>query len=60
MIKQGIKDILDIYHGTLRVIEVYHGKLLVYKISNETSNSCFGNGYWVNELPWDNDDGWVN
>ena len=22
--------------------------------------SAFGNGFWLNELPWDNEDGWTN
>ena len=24
------------------------------------AQSCFGRGYWVNTLPWLNNDGWKN
>lgn len=56
MIIYGKKEIIDLYHGTLQITEVYHGKLLIYN----TLKSCFGHGYWVNTLPWLNDDGWKN
>ena len=26
----------------------------------EIVNSCFGAGYWMNEKPWLNDEGWSN
>ena len=56
MIYNGQKEILDIYHGTLPIMEVYYGKLLVFGLIK----SCYGYGYWVNDLPWSNEEGWVN
>lgn len=26
----------------------------------ELVNSCFGSGYWINDRPWINSDGWNN
>lgn len=60
MIIKGGHQITDIYHGKLRIVEVYHGKSLVYKLNKEESESCFANGYWINEYPWSNSDGWKN
>jgi hypothetical protein len=59
MIIHGKQEIIDLYHGALQLIEVYHGKLLIYKLKKEI-DSCFGNGYWINNLPWLNTDGWKN
>lgn len=30
------------------------------KVIWELISSCFGSGYWINERPWINSDGWNN
>ena len=40
---------------------VYRKGYLVWsKDSGEEAGSCFGRGYWVNQLPWLNKDAWKN
>ena len=36
--------------------KVYYGARLVW----EAVRSCFGKGYWINDKPWVNTDGWNN
>jgi hypothetical protein len=50
------KDITEVYHGNKAIMAIYSGARLVW----ETIRSCFGKGYWVNTLPWKNDDTWKN
>jgi hypothetical protein len=38
------------------VTEVYRGARLVWT----AIKSCFGAGYWVNDKPWLNNEGWKN
>ena len=45
------------YFNNKSIVAVYKGTQLVWSIS---VNSCFGNGYWVNDAPWVNDDAWKN
>ena len=62
MITRNKKEIVEIIRGVLPVMEVRRGKILVWRASHEESdvNSCFGSGHWINDLPWLNDDAWVN
>lgn len=55
IIKNG-KEIIEIYRGKNSINEIYRGKMLVWQVAR----SCFGNGYWINEKPWINTDGWKN
>ena len=50
------KEIIEINRDKKSCIEVYQGKRLLWQVIN----SCFGNGYWVNEKPWINTDVWRN
>jgi hypothetical protein len=50
------KEITEVYHGNKAIMAIYSGARLVW----ETIRSCFGKGYWVNTLPWKNDDTWKN
>ena len=50
------KEIDSIYWLGREIILQYYGNHLVW----EKQNSCFGKGYWVNALPWNNDCGWKN
>jgi len=56
MIINGGRQIMDIYHGTTPLVEMYYGKYLIWT----TIRSCYGNGYWINDRPWLNEDGWKN
>lgn len=38
------------------IITIRKGMLLIW----EAVKSCFGKGYWINEKPWRNDNGWKN
>ena len=60
MIQRSKKDIVEIIHGVLPLVEVRRGKILVWEATHEDVRSCFGSGHWVNNLPWLNDDAWVN
>lgn len=35
---------------------VMHGTDLVW----QAVRSCFGKGWWINDKPWSNEDGWKN
>jgi hypothetical protein len=56
MIIRNGKEIIEINKGKDTCIEVYMGKYLIWQLVR----SCFGNGYWVNDMPWLNDDMWRN
>ena len=51
-------EIIEIYHGVEQtpIMEIYRGKRLIY----QAIRSCFGNGYWINDKPWLNEDAWKN
>jgi hypothetical protein len=53
-------EIIEIYRGLSSeptpIMEIYYGKRLVY----QAIRSCFGNGYWINDKPWLNEDAWKN
>lgn len=57
----GIKinggDVLTIYNGNQEVIAVYTNGQLIWPDGNK---SCFGNGYWVDEYPWSDEEIWVD
>jgi hypothetical protein len=44
--------------GTYEMNLIWHA--LAIRGEVEIVNSCFGAGYWVNEKPWLNDEGWSN
>lgn len=56
MLFKNKKEIIGIYRGKNAIIELYRGKVILWQISR----SCFGSGYWINEKPWINTDGWKN
>lgn len=55
MYKNG-RNISGIYITNKSIKAIYKGGLLVW----EAIRSCFGSGFWVNEKPWINDEGWRN
>lgn len=43
------------YYGSKAISAVYHGAKLVW----EALRSCFGSGYWQQNLPWTDKQGWI-
>lgn len=56
MIYKDGKKITAVYFGSNVIQAVYCGAVLVW----EAISSCFGSGYWINDRPWSNTDGWRN
>ena len=50
------KDIVSIIAFGRPVTAIYAGAKLVW----QAVRSCFGAGWWNNEKPWDNTEGWKN
>lgn len=50
------KEITSIFKGTKVISYVYQGSRLLW----QAIRSCFGAGYWVNEKPWIDEEGWKN
>lgn len=49
-------EITSIFKGNRAIATVYKGAMLVWSLIR----SCFGKGLWINDYPWDNNDGWKN
>lgn len=56
MLYKGKKGITGISRGKRAMTALYKGVSLVW----ETVKSCFGKGYWINDKPWREDNGWKN
>lgn len=56
MLNLGGHDVKLLYYGAKAVKAIYKGAMLVWS----SIRSCFGNGYWASDQPWDNEDKWVN
>ncbi len=56
MIYKEQKEMSARYLGARAIEAVYKGAVLVW----EAISSCFGSGYWINNRPWSNTDGWRN
>ena len=54
MIRIGGHEIDAVYLGNRALTAIYQGVRLVW----QAVRSCFGAGFWVNEKPWLNDEGW--
>lgn len=50
------KNISAILKGNKNIAAVYKGSRLIWQYIR----SCFGRGYWINEKPWQDDNGWKN
>lgn len=48
------KNVESVYIGKIFISAIYKGGIKVY----EAIRSCFGKGYWIDEKPWIDDDGW--
>lgn len=56
MIYKDGKEVSSIFKGDSAIAEVYKGAVLVW----QAIRSCFGKGFWINDKPWNNEDGWKN
>ena len=56
MIYKNGKEIVSVFKGDKSITAIYKGTKLVW----QAIRSCFGSGFWVNEKPWLNDEGWKN
>jgi len=50
------KEIGGIFRNSKSIAVVYHLGHNVW----QAIKSCFGRGFWVNEVPWDNNEPWNN
>lgn len=55
MIREGGKDITAVHVGKRALSAVYAGVRLVWT----AISSCFGSGFWRNDTPWSQTDGWA-
>lgn len=56
MIFFGDKEITLVQLGNKVITQIYLGAKLVW----EAIRSCFGAGFWKNDAPWSNIEGWKN
>lgn len=56
MIFFGDKEITLVQLGNKVITQIYLGAKLVW----EAIKSCFGAGFWKNDAPWSNVEGWKN
>lgn len=56
MISNNGKDLSYAEINGRALFAIYLGDKLLWVVVS----SCFGSGYWNNDLAWDDDDCWVN
>lgn len=54
MILKKDKEIVEVNMGGRPIAAIYKGVYTVWQYVR----SCFGKGFWVNEKPWLNKEGW--
>lgn len=54
MIRKATKEIIQVVSKNKVVTLIIQGGKILY----QGIRSCFGAGYWKNDKPWLNDDGW--
>lgn len=55
-----------IYYGQLQINAIYFGKTLVWELKTtppeepdyDELNSCYAQGYWIDDYPWTDEDSW--
>ena len=55
MIIKG-KNIIAFVVQEKQIAYFYIGDKLIW----QSVRSCFGSGYWIDDAPWKNDEGWKN
>lgn len=60
----AINTTISRYESDMPMLDTYEMNLIWHALAIrgevEIVNSCFGAGYWVNEKPWLNNEGWNN
>ena len=60
----AITTTISRYESDMPMLDTYEMNLICHALAIrgevEIVNSCFGSGYWVNEKPWLNNEGWNN
>lgn len=56
MIYLNLKEFSEAHFGGRTITAIYNGALLVW----QAIRSCFGAGFWKNDAPWANNEGWKN
>jgi hypothetical protein len=56
MIFIGKYELSTSFIGSKAITQIYQGAKLVW----EAIKSCFGAGFWKNDAPWSNTEGWKN
>ena len=56
MIFLGNKELSSAHIDKRAITQIYKGAILIW----EAIKSCFGAGFWKNDAPWSNDEGWKN
>lgn len=56
MINTNKKEIVSLFRNGKPIQAIYKGGHLLWM----AIRSCFGNGFWVNNKPWLNDEAWKN
>ena len=58
------RPVIAIYRNGQSISQVYTNTQLVWPIPSINPDSpmlsCFSNGYWIDEYPWDDGEGWVD
>ena len=50
------KEITSVNYGSKAIATIYKGATLIW----QAIRSCFGKDFWINDKPWNNEDGWKN
>lgn len=56
MIYKNKEEIANVYKGGKAITSIYKGLQVVW----EAIKSAFGKGFWINDKPWNNEDGFKN
>ena len=60
MIVRNDKETVAIHHRGHDTIEIWRFVEGKWKSAWQAIRSCFGAGFWVNEKPWVDEEGWEN
>ena len=59
MIRYNNKNLLAINFGSKPIIAIYYKREKIWpSINNDIIESCFSNGYWIDDYPWIDDLPW--
>lgn len=56
MIYKNKEEIANVYKGGKAITSIYKGLQVVWKAIKST----FGKEFWINDKPWNNEDGFKN